>query len=318
MSASLRVDHLTLTVDQSACLRIDATEEKVLLAVTVDAISADSLILRLPEDQPPPPWVQAGSSLELVVIDRNGLHRGSVSVLRLLDVPCRAAVVTTPRSIKTTQNRQAIRISTKLSATYIVVSASKADNVGKQDTQAFTYDLSAGGVRLLSRVAVEVGDRIRIQLNTQLEDSAVQIRIPPNTNVAGFRGLAPSIRPTGARQPSVTNQNPAAGGPSARQVATVGSPSIRNIAVSQAPATRAGVLSASRIATRGVPSQKPVIALCDDFSLELEAEVMRVEPSAQEGEYWIAGRFCELGERTQTRLVRLVNELQRKERAEQG
>lgn len=324
MSESLRVDRATLQIDQSVRLTLDMGETSAQISATIDAISSDSLILRLADDQPMPTWLEAGQALDLVVVDRTGMHRGTVHVIRVLEGMCHAMVTTIPLSIQTTQNRESVRIPAKLPSPFVVTRSWNADAVGQTDTLAVTHDLSATGIRIVSRLAVQVGDRIRIQLTPREEEPLVSVWIPPSANVAGFRTPTESVRPSASRQTSTPRAGRASAIPSARSmpsarpVPITASLSIRSIAAPNMPSTRASDPFASYSPPRGLANPRPVITRSEDAPWELDAEVVRFGPAAVPGDFWIAARFCDLRERDESRIARLVYALQRKERQEQS
>lgn len=105
-----------------------------------------------------------GLTVELSFGDSMGLHRAETTVVRVVMVPEPALAVKPPREFNTTQKRNFFRVYTKLAAPYQIIQSVIEAEIGKEDREALSQDISAGGLRLWTGRKVLVGDRIRIQI----------------------------------------------------------------------------------------------------------------------------------------------------------
>ncbi len=295
-----------LRIDQRVCFALEIGGAREQVWGTIDSTMSGHVIVRLANSDRLPDWLEPGQVGDLTIADHNGLHRGKVVVIRTLDSPCAALVVTLP-TLRTTQNRESFRVPARLPCPYTIVESSNPSSIGMKDTFATSRDVSAGGIRIASRISVLVGDVIRIELTIQEDDSAVSVRIPPHLGVNALAGLVGAYRATASRPPNASASVAPAVEAVRRISATAPAPS-RSAQPAGLPSTRA----ASRLG-QSSPSHAPVITRADEPALEAEAEVVRVE-SLGAGDQSVAARFLRLPERDQTRLVRLVNDLQRKAR----
>lgn len=155
-------------VDQ--ILAMDPGDGRAALACTVVALGeAGELQLRFPGLSDVPPWMPVGAKVLLEGADGRGRHAGTTHVrswvTALSAAPALVATVDRPFPMRTVQNRRFFRLPASVPLRVgVLSSARRPASVGLRDEFATTQDVSAGGMRLLTRLPLEEGDRIEITM----------------------------------------------------------------------------------------------------------------------------------------------------------
>jgi hypothetical protein len=95
----------------------------------------------------------------LRLVNEHGVHTGRASVAQVTRKPL-AAMLRTPITFSTTQNRKFVRVPAKMQATCSVRASRHPALVGQRDDAAKTQDLSAGGARITTSLPLSMGDEI--------------------------------------------------------------------------------------------------------------------------------------------------------------
>jgi hypothetical protein len=131
----------------------------------VVAIPPREVLLSLPSGVIEPPALLPGASVTVSFATSLGLHQGRTTVLRV--APGRTVAVALGRlaDITTSQRRQFFRVPASL-VTLLVVGPSKSSSLGKEDAKALSQDISAGGMRIDTTLALAVGDEVQVTVHT--------------------------------------------------------------------------------------------------------------------------------------------------------
>jgi hypothetical protein len=122
--------------------------------------------------------------VHLSVTDSSGLHRTEATVTRVLSEPDPAFAIAPPHESRTTQNRNFFRLQTRLAAPYKIIRSRVDAMVAEEDREAFTQDISAGGVRLWTVRHLTVDDRVRVQIAPPQRDEAPPSLARPRPGLA--------------------------------------------------------------------------------------------------------------------------------------
>jgi hypothetical protein len=154
-----------LLVGQAVSIGIDGAEPPVNVVGAVVAIPPREILLSLASGAVAPPQLQPGASVTISFATTLGLHQGRTTVLRVL--PGRAVSIALARlgSVTTSQRRQFFRVAASL-VTLVVVGPAGGAAVGKEDARAVSVDISAGGMRVDTTLALTVGDQVRLSVET--------------------------------------------------------------------------------------------------------------------------------------------------------
>jgi hypothetical protein len=153
-----------LLVGQAVELDLDGAVPPVKVVGVVAAIPPREILLSLISGATAPPALMAGVPVTVSYATSLGLHQARTSVLRV--APGRAVAVALARlsGVSTSQRRQFFRVPASL-VTHLVVAA-HGTALAKDDARALTQDLSAGGMRVDTVLALVVGEQVRVTVQT--------------------------------------------------------------------------------------------------------------------------------------------------------
>lgn len=148
---------------------------------TVTALAHGRVVLGLPDLSTAPAELVVGAAGVLWFSDGLGRYCVKVSVARVLDDrACITAVVTLASTVETMQTRRYFRVPAKLPLIFSVLSAKDDAIACAKNVAAVTSDISAGGLRMTTSLALSVGDRIEVSLAFEAPPSSSRER-PPST-----------------------------------------------------------------------------------------------------------------------------------------
>jgi hypothetical protein len=149
-----------LLVGQAVDVDIEGVPPMKVVGVVM-AIPPREILLSLESGATPPPSLMPGVEVTVSYATSLGLHQGRTTVLRV--TPGRSVSVALARfaGVSTAQRRQFFRVPASLVVT-LVVSSSSATITAKEDTRALTHDISGGGLRADTVLALAVGDLVKV------------------------------------------------------------------------------------------------------------------------------------------------------------
>jgi PilZ domain len=131
--------------------------------VTANEAGECTFAVRAPEEGPFP--IGRGAPLTLRFVSALGLHIGGCYVVRLTrGGPEIELTASEPTTLETIQRRAFYRVSAALPVQLVVLESTVDDLDGAVDRQAITVDLSAGGIKVTTALALEVDDLVRFTL----------------------------------------------------------------------------------------------------------------------------------------------------------
>lgn len=131
----------------------------------VIAMPPREILLSLASGAVAPPALQPGVTVQVSFSTTLGLHQARTTVLRVAPGRTVAVVIQRFNEVSTSQRRQFFRVTASL-VTLLVVGSHKGTPVGKEDNRALTQDLSGGGMRVDTTLALSVGDRVKVTVET--------------------------------------------------------------------------------------------------------------------------------------------------------
>lgn len=180
-----------LVVGQSVELVIPAADEpggQVPVEALVFGAPEREYLLTLPALAVVPPGLIDGARVTIRFATKTGLCEVASHVLRVTAGAkgLNVAVARTAR-VETIQRRRFFRVPACLNVSFRVQASDIAEHLGLTDDKALTQDLSAGGMRIETTVAVGHGDRLEVRVQTpkgfrrslppQLSTEALVVRI---------------------------------------------------------------------------------------------------------------------------------------------
>jgi hypothetical protein len=154
-----------LLVGQAVELEVLGVTPPAKVMGVVVAIPPREVLLSLAAGAVAPPDLQPGVTVTLSFATSLGLHRARTTVLRVAPGHTVAVALARFNEVSTAQRRQFFRVAASL-ATLVVIGSPRATALGKEDTRALTQDLSAGGMRVETSLALAVGDEVRVTVQT--------------------------------------------------------------------------------------------------------------------------------------------------------
>jgi c-di-GMP-binding flagellar brake protein YcgR len=131
---------------------------------TVAYVSTESVTLRFPGLAAVPQGFVADSDVLLRMTDQNGIHTAVARVRRTVASPVAMITLASPLRFATKQDRKFFRVAAKLPVLCAITDSWDKKAVGKADEAASTQDISAGGVCLLTKLPLCVGDQLALEL----------------------------------------------------------------------------------------------------------------------------------------------------------
>jgi hypothetical protein len=157
-----------LQIGQALCLSIQDCGDPRVKAGVVAAVLPDTVVIRLPLcGAVLPASIAVGAKVTLRVAMELGAHMTDTSIKGVLTSPYVAVVLATPGEFKTVQQRKYFRLCATMPLSCMVSASSNKATVGKSDTAAMSQDLSSGGIRFVTVLAVEIGDKVDVALKVQ-------------------------------------------------------------------------------------------------------------------------------------------------------
>jgi hypothetical protein len=143
---------------------VGATPPARVLGVVI-AMPPREVLLSLASGAVAPPALQPGVEVAVSFATTLGLHQARTAVLRVAPGRTVAVVIARFNAVSTSQRRQFFRVAASL-VTTVVVGATRASSLGKEDPRALTQDLSGGGMRVDTTLALGVGDHVKVTVET--------------------------------------------------------------------------------------------------------------------------------------------------------
>jgi hypothetical protein len=143
---------------------LGVTPPAKVMAVVV-AIPPREVLLSLVTGAVAPPDLQPGLTVNLSFSTSLGLHQARTTVLRVAPGHTVAVALARFNDVSTVQRRQFFRVAASL-VTLVVIGSQRATALGKEDARALTQDLSAGGMRVETSLALSLGDEVRVTVQT--------------------------------------------------------------------------------------------------------------------------------------------------------
>jgi c-di-GMP-binding flagellar brake protein YcgR len=155
----------------SQAVSVEATSDSGSASVAsgvVSASTAESLSIRFPDLKQPLAGFVAGRTVKVRVSNQHGVHTATTRVLQVMTAPYIFITIVAPTGFATQQQREFFRVAVKLPVSCTIVEAADHDAIGRQDSDARSSDISAGGMRLSTTLPLKLGDRVELQLKSGL------------------------------------------------------------------------------------------------------------------------------------------------------
>lgn len=133
--------------------------------VVVVAITMREILLNVAPGATLPEGLTPGVPVTLSFSTTLGFHRARSSLVRISSGKNPVVAVARVDTVTTVQRRQFFRVSATLSTT-LLVTGGRVAMVGKEDARALTQDISAGGMRVDTNLALALTDRVKVTLET--------------------------------------------------------------------------------------------------------------------------------------------------------
>jgi hypothetical protein len=156
-----------LRVGQGLDLEIENSQPRVRLKAVVQRSELGEVELTMNELAQAPPELIVGAVVHARFCTPAGYHEASSTVVKLLPGHPPSLVLDTFRGERTRQRRAYFRTSAYLDCE-ISVLVSKEIKAGESDRRAITLDISGGGIKLQTSLAVVAEDRV-----------GIVVRVPP-------------------------------------------------------------------------------------------------------------------------------------------
>lgn len=163
------------------------TNQLIRLEVAADPSStvtgADGIILDMfsekisigfPDLEACPAAFVSGAPAVVKVTDHFGIHWANTRIVQATSGREFAVLIERPEQFETTQQRRFFRVTASVNITFSVVKTDNPEGQGKRDLPAVTDDLSAGGLRFLTPLALAVGDIVHVVVRVPNEKKVIE------------------------------------------------------------------------------------------------------------------------------------------------
>ena len=124
----------------------------------VSSITPTGVVVRFRRLAVIPSCWTVGTEAVLRYGDEHGVHSAATKVLEILRAPVVAVVLPADLRFMTDQRRKFLRVPARFSVAVTIVDSGTPDKIGRTDENAVTEDLSAGGMRFLTSLSLQIGD----------------------------------------------------------------------------------------------------------------------------------------------------------------
>jgi c-di-GMP-binding flagellar brake protein YcgR len=154
-----------LRVGQAVWVRVIASgDDGPVAAGEVLAVASDRIGIRFREQNALLPGCIPGCIVALRVLSDAGSHIAHTVVLRAQSKPHVIIAVRPPVDFSTVPHRKFFRVPAKFPVVCRITASAQQEAVGSVDSAAKTQNISAGGVALLTALALRVGDQLVLSL----------------------------------------------------------------------------------------------------------------------------------------------------------
>jgi hypothetical protein len=153
-----------IQLKQCVYVNLSGTDGAVSYPGIVARITESDISIRFPDLKALPKGTRAGSTALLKIPNNCGALSAACTVLEANNTPIVYIKLVTPQNFTIDQNRKFFRQQLFIKAKLAVTDAKNQSLMGAVDESAMTEDISAGGVRLNSTLALEVDDTAVITL----------------------------------------------------------------------------------------------------------------------------------------------------------
>lgn len=154
-----------LLVGQAVALDIADADPPARVMGVVIAMPPREILLSLASGAVAPPSLLPGVVVTVSFSTTLGLHQARTTVLRVAPGRTVAVVIERFNAVSTSQRRQFFRVTASL-VSILVVGATRSSSLGKEDNRALTQDLSGGGMRVDTILALAIGDKVKVTVET--------------------------------------------------------------------------------------------------------------------------------------------------------
>lgn len=166
-----RVTAAVLQVSQNVYVHFGTSDQTAGIQGIVARFCDRELIIRFPNLQRLPAEATPGSEAVLKVANACGVQCATCSILEASETPTAHVKLAAPQVFTMSQSRKFFRLQYCVKAVLTVKDSASPALVGKTDPSAMTQDISAGGVRLDSALAAEVGDHVVVAVRLPMRQA---------------------------------------------------------------------------------------------------------------------------------------------------
>ena len=154
-----------LLVGQAVKLEIaGAHPPQVVMGVLV-RLPPPEVVMSLGQGVTAPRGLVPGAAVAVTFTTDQVFAKASTKVTRVLGERVASVALEPFAQVDTSMRRRFFRVPASL-LTLLVVSSARGAEVGKKDARALTQDVSAGGMRVETVLALAVGDRVQVTVET--------------------------------------------------------------------------------------------------------------------------------------------------------
>jgi len=154
-----------LLVGQAVKLEIaGATPPQAVMGVLV-RVPPPEVVVSLGQGVPAPRGLVPGANVVVSFTTDEVFAKATTKVTRVLPDRLASVALEPFAKVDTSTRRRFFRVPASL-LTLLVVSSARGSEVGKKDARALTQDVSAGGMRVETVLALAIGDRVQVSVET--------------------------------------------------------------------------------------------------------------------------------------------------------
>jgi c-di-GMP-binding flagellar brake protein YcgR len=144
----------------------------------VTAVGSERIGIRFPDMRALLPGCAPGSTVVLRVFDELGTYVAETTVLRVQSAPHVMILIRPPQSFTTVQRRKFFRVPAKLPVDFTITASTEPEAVGLRDPAGKTQNISAGGLWLLSALALHMDDELELRVSIpKLRAAALELEL---------------------------------------------------------------------------------------------------------------------------------------------
>lgn len=155
-----------LLVGQSVELQFAGTDQPLRINAFVFGAPAREYLIAVPTMKIAPPGIAVGETAIVRFTSAIGLHECRTRVLRVSTAKMLNIAIERFERVVTLQRRKFFRVPACLAAHFQITASIAQERQGKEDPRALTHDVSAGGLRLETRLPLGLGDRLVLTVET--------------------------------------------------------------------------------------------------------------------------------------------------------